>query len=351
MASIVSRDDSPFYFLSFKDPTTWAWKKKRLPIRKDAPDARRKCAMALAEAEMKEALAMPVQGQASAGAGPMYRGWSWVPGFIAEHYENVLSRQRAVNAWAAVRVFIDERGIEEPGMVTFAHGHEYVAWRQKPTAGSGIKARKKNTALLEVKIWSVIVQHAVRLGLALANPLFRLGIKRERPKVKPEITAEDQARIEAALRVDAPDWMLDAWAVAMLQGCRLRQTMCPMEQIDLERGVITLPRQKGKEHTMPLHSALRPLVEKRRAEGASRLVEMPALPSKAWRQFFDRLGLREVSFHSTRVTVNTRLLRAGFSTAQVMSLIGHSKEETNMIYRRLNPVDVRDQLETLKVGK
>lgn len=344
MASIVTRDDSPFFFLSFKDTATWQWRKRKLPIRQDDPDAKRKCAMALAKAEMAEAAAMPAQGRVE------YRGWSWVPGFIAQHYENVLSRQRAVNAWAAVQVFIEERGIGSPDLVTFAHGHEYVAWRQAPTAGSGIKARKKNTALLEVKIWSVIQQHAVRLGLALANPLFRLGIKRERPKVKPEISAEDQARIEQALRCDAPDWMRDAWAVAMLQGCRLRQAACPLERIDLERRVITLPRQKGKEHTMPLHSALVPLVEKRRAEGAQRLVEMPALPSKAWRQFFDKLGMREVSFHSTRVTVNTRLLRAGFSTAQVMSLIGHSKEETNMIYRRLNPVDVRDQLETLKVS-
>ncbi len=47
--------------------------------------------MALAKAEMAEAAAMPAQGRVE------YRGWSWVPGFIAQHYENVLSRQRAVN--------------------------------------------------------------------------------------------------------------------------------------------------------------------------------------------------------------------------------------------------------------
>jgi integrase len=344
MASIVTRDDSPYYFLSFKDPTTWRWRKRKLPIRQGEPDAKRKCAMALAKAEMAEAAAMPAQGRTE------YRGWSWVPAFIAAHYENLLSRQRAVNAWAALQVFIEERGIAAPEMVTFAHGHEYVAWRQAPTAGSGIKGRKKNTALLEVKIWSVIVQHAVRLGLALANPLFRLGIKRERAKVKPEISAEDQVRIEAALRCDSPDWMRDAWAVAMLQGCRLRQTACPMDRIDLERRVISLPRQKGKEHTMPLHSALVALVEKRRAEGAERLVEMPERPSKAWRLFFDKLGMGEVSFHSTRVTVNTRLLRAGFSTAQVMALVGHSREQTNEVYRRLMPVDVAGPLETLRVG-
>lgn len=287
---------------------------------------------------------MPVHGAAQ------YRGWSWAPGFLMAHYENELTRTRMMNAWAAVQAFLLARKIDSPDMVTFAHGHEYVAWRQAPPPGAGVKARKKNTALLEVKVWSLVLQHAVRLGLALANPLFRLGIKKEKPKVKPEITAEDQVRIEAALRVDAPDWMRDAWAVAMLQGCRLRQAMCPMERIDLERRVITLPKQKGKEHTMPLHSALVPLVEKRLAEGAQRLVEMPALPSKAWRLFFDKLGLKEVSFHSTRVTVNTRLLRAGFSTAQVMALVGHSREQTNEVYRRLNPVDVAGPLETLRVG-
>lgn len=342
MASIVTRDDSPFFFLSFKDPRTWAWKKKRLPIRRDDPDAKRKCAMAKAKEEMRQASLMPAAGQET-------RGWGWVPGFIAQHYTNELSRQRAVNAWAAVSVFIAHRGIEGPEMVTFAHGHDYVAFRQKPPAGT-VKARAKNAALLKVKIWSVIVQHAVRLGLALANPLFRLGIKREVRKVKPEITAEMQARIEEALRVDAPDWMRDAWAIAMLQGCRLRQAQCPLDRIDEQEGIIRLPKQKGREHTMPLHSSLVPLVVKRRAEGAKRLVEMPPAPSKHWRKFFDKIGMPEVSFHSTRVTVNTRLLRSGFSTAMVMATVGHSREQTNEVYRRLTAADVRGPLETLRVG-
>lgn len=341
MASIYSRKESPYFYMRTKNPHSLQWEHKKLPVRIADPDAKRKCAMLLAKEHLREAALMPVGEK-------KLTGWGWVPAFIGSHYENALSRQRALNAWAALQVFIVDKRLDGPEMVKFAHGRMYVDWRQRPPAGT-VKARSKNTALLEVKIWSVIMQHAVEQELALANPLFRLGIKREKAKLKPEITLEQQAAIEAALG-DAPGWMADAWAVAMLQGCRLRQTACPLDRIDLERDIIRLPAQKGKEHTMPLHSALRALVAKRQAEKATLLVEMPKAPSKHWRNFFDRIGLKEISFHSTRVTVNTRLLRAGFSTAQVMATVGHSREQTNIIYRRLSPADVKVPLETLSVG-
>jgi hypothetical protein len=159
MASIVTRDDSPYYFLSFKDPATWGWKKRRLPILRDDPDAKRKCAMALADAQTREAAMIP--------SGPQQlRGWGWVPAFIESHYENPQSRLRARNAWAPVQVFLDYRKIEEPALVAFVHGHEYVAWRTAPPRGCGVKARSRNTALVELKLFSVAMQHAVKLGLA-----------------------------------------------------------------------------------------------------------------------------------------------------------------------------------------
>jgi hypothetical protein len=115
--------------------------------------------MALAYAQTREAAMIP--------SGPQQlRGWGWVPAFIESHYENPQSRLRARNAWAPVQVFLDYRKIEEPALVAFVHGHEYVAWRTAPPRGCGVKARSRNTALVELKLFSVAMQHAVKLGLA-----------------------------------------------------------------------------------------------------------------------------------------------------------------------------------------
>ncbi|MEZ5386485.1 MAG: hypothetical protein R3F13_13315 [Prosthecobacter sp.] len=331
MASIISRGDSLFYFLSEKrrDGT---WHKRKLPIRRDDPDARRKCAMALAAAQAREAAMIPAGEQ-------QLRGWSWVPGFIEDHYTNPKSRQRAYNAWAPVQVFLDQWKIDEPALVTFAHGHEYVAWRQNPPASSGIKARSKNTALTEIKLFSVVLQHAVKLGLALANPLFRLGIRKDPPKEKVEITEDEMRRIQAAL-ADEPPWMADAWLVATKLGCRIGQTGTLMKDVDERSGTIRLLEQKQKRHTAPLHDDLRALVQRRRAEGAERLVDVPAVPGPRWWKFFRRIGMPHLCFHSTRVTVITRLARAGVSEQQTKAYIGHASSAVHEIYTKLKATDV-----------
>ncbi|MEG7769308.1 hypothetical protein U2086_14800, partial [Listeria monocytogenes] len=82
---------------------------------------------------------------------------------------------------------------------------------------------------------------------------------------------------------DEPQWMRDAWDVAMKQGCRLRQATTLLKDIDAEQMTIHLIEQKGKRHLAPLHPDLLPLVNRRRAEGGERLVEMPEVTAPKWR--------------------------------------------------------------------
>lgn len=329
MASIIIRGD--FYFLKYK-AQSGEWLRRKLPIRTDDPDAKRKCAMAKAAEEVREAALVPTGEK-------MRRGWAWVPEFIESHYVNEKTRSRAFLAWSAFSVFLDSRKISEPSLVAFAHGHEYVAWRQAPPAGCGIKKAAKNTAILEVKVAGRVMQHAVRLGLAPANPLYRLGLRKDPHKEKSEITLEEQARIEAAL-VDEPQWMQDAWLVAMKLGCRLRQTATLMADIDERAGTIYLPKQKNKRHLASLHPDLLPLVKRRRAEKAVRLVDLPEVVSVAWRRFFDRIGMPEHCFHDTRVTAITRLARAGIPEQQTKAYVGHASTVVHEVYTKLKAPDV-----------
>ena len=329
MASIFPRNG--FFFIKYKTELG-DWRRRKLPIRQDDPDAARKCAMAVAAEQVREAAMMP--------AGPnQMRGWGWVPGFLEAHYTNPLTQVRARNAWAPFAVFLEARQITEPALVTFAHGHEYVAWRLNPPAGAGVKARKKNTAILELKFAGRVMAHAVRLGLALANPLYRLGIRKDPAKEKVEITLEEQVKIQAAL-ADEPEWMRDAWDVAMKQGCRLRHATTLLKDIDEQRMTIFLCEQKNKRHLAPLHPDLLPLVQRRRAEGASRLVDMPAVTAPKWRRFFNRMGMPQHCFHDTRVTVITRLARAGVSEPLTKAFVGHASSAVHAIYTKLQAPDV-----------
>lgn len=332
MASIIPPDGTrSFYRLQYKGEDG-LWKKKRLPIHGDDPDAGRKCAMALAAEQVREAAMLPV--------GPdRLRGWAWVPGFLTTHYTNPKTRVRALDAWAPWKVFLDARGITEPALVQFAHAHDYLAWRMNPPPGCGVKARKKNTAILEIKFAAQVMKRAVRLGLVAANPLYQLGIRKEKAKEKVEFTAEEQSRIEQAL-ADEPGWMLDAWKVAMKQGCRLRHATTRMEDIDERAMTIYFCEQKNKRHLAPLHPDLLPLVERRRKERAERLVDMPAVTSPKWRRFFDKLGMRDHCFHDSRVTVITRLARKGVPLQQTKAYVGHASTAVHDIYTKLKVEDV-----------
>ena len=101
----------------FKDPKAWGWKKRRLPILGD-PDAQRKCAMAVAQAELEEAAMLPAgPDRCAAGAGCR-------DSLKPLHEREV--KQRALNAWAPVLAFLGGAR-SQATMVTYAHGHEYVA--------------------------------------------------------------------------------------------------------------------------------------------------------------------------------------------------------------------------------
>ncbi len=328
MASHYTRSDSPFYWLRHQRPDG-TWGSKRTEIRIDDEDAKRKLKMILGREAVKEATRNPQVGQE--------RGWGWVPTYLQARYTHPISRRRAFNAWAPISVFVDWRGIESPGQLQRKHGLEYVQWRQEPPPGT-VKKMSKNTAIHELKTLGMVMQEALTRDMCAGNPIHRLGLKKDAPKKKPEFLREEQEKVEEALKT-APQWMQDQWLVAMRHGCRLSEVRVPMHEVDLQDKVILFRGKKGKEHWAPLHPDIEPLVMRRRKESAQVLVEIPDNASRIWRRFFNKLGLPH-SFHSTRVSVVSRLVRGGHTVAQIMQYVGHASATVNEIYRRHRPIDV-----------
>ena len=329
MAHLYSRTHSRFWWISYRDPATGRVVRRSTGIALDAAGAKQRANAMLFERQRAELDAPTVR--------EPERWERWVSEFLDQRYEHSpKTLQRVRQCWAALSVYLTERAVKVPRALTYRVCADYVTWRTH-----GVKGRKAvhhNTAVVEMKFFGVIMREAVRSGLAPGNPVREVELRRLPAKEKDEIGIEDQRRIERAL-VDAPAWMRDHWLVLMKTGCRSDEAFVPMERINWTDHTMLLRLKGGRLHATPMHPDVIALAAERRRGGHALLIDRPRYAPKLWWQFFRGLRM-QFSIHCTRVTVITRLLRAGCTTAQVCQLIGHT-EEVNRIYRRLKASDAR----------
>jgi site-specific recombinase XerD len=330
MASKYVRNSSPYYWVRFQKPDG-TWGGKSSGIRVDSEGSRRKIKQLIAQETMRET--------EFSDHTRSNRFDAWVPQFLTLKYSNAKTLLRYSNAWSAISTYLTHRGILSPSQVTYQLCTEYPSFRMRPPKEL-MKGRSFNTALTELKVFSAIMQEAVKRGYLPANPAMRLGMRRRPPKQKPEITFDEQRAIEKAL-LNEKGWMGDCWLVAMRQGCRISETAVPLRDIDLKARTITFRGKGGKIHCAPLHDDLRQLVRRAINEQRPTLVLLPKYPSKAWFHFFRRIRMSHLSFHSTRVTVVTRLARKHHPIYETKAYVGHASDTIHAIYQRLSPPDVR----------
>lgn len=332
--SIYRRARSPFWYLSFFDAATNGRVHKSTGVRVDDPLGRRKV-LELARDKSEEAKALKPLVAAS--------GWdAWVEPWLRMRYgtghETTLSR--ALGAWNVLREWLDERRLATPAAIEHKHAADWVNWRtaQKRPNGGYIT---RNTALQDLKFFNMGMREAVRRGYCATCPTERQGFKPDAPRQKPEITDAQDRKIRRELKArKMPEWMVDSYEVGMAQGCRISETATPMEDIDERAGVITFDAKGDHKFATRLNPVLLPLIRRRRKQKKTLLVDMPSNGPRYWTFFLDDIGLPDHSFHCTRVTVVTKLARAGVPMAQAMAYVGHASELVHQIYMRLVPGDL-----------
>src|SRR5262249_22058791 len=159
---------------------------------------------------------------------------------------------------------------------------------------------------------------------------------------KPELTDNEIREIRVALTVE-PEWMQNAFEIALHTGCRLRETRLRMSWIDFVEDKITFATPKGGEaraFSIPMPSALRPLFEKLHTLKHEFTLDFPFQPSRRWQQFFIKIGKPHLCFHCLRVTYVNRLRRAGVPREAAMRLVNHASELIHQIYQREKVSDV-----------
>lgn len=270
---------------------------------------------------------------------------AWVPTYLASRYRSRSeeSLRRTEIAWSTINGFLIPAGVQFPRQVEYGHAQQFLAWRTSKKIRGRIAGH--NTARMELKFFSLIMDEAVRRDFADNNPFKGLVIPIAAQRRKKSLSDEEIAKIRVALRDEAP-WMRIVFEIMLWTGCRFNESSIAVVNLDFAGNSITLVDSK-REHTdqrkyftVPMPPDLRPMLEEIVSSGASKTVELTR--EKNWR--FNRFLKAHcgATSHSLRVTFITRCHQSGMNERQAMRLVNHSSKPVHDVYSRLSVEDVRD---------
>lgn len=341
MASLYKRASSPFWWVKWRDGGKIVRQstKCRVGVGADLISARK----------LRAELSVREQSSTTATAQP--GGWDWVPQFLASRTAGLGNQRRMRSIWSSLSAYLEKSKTSHPHQLTREWCLCFHAWR---ISGDDRKPAHQNTAILELRIMSVVMREAVLRGFCGANPCIGIGIKRLTPAPRPELSAEDVLRIRSGIGAELASgenqerchFLRVSFEIAMAQGCRLSETRLNVwSDADLDRLEITFHAKGDRYYSTELNPALVPLFLELRAAGRKKSYDygdgIPGMCSGAWTRFMKRHGLK-FSFHSTRVTVISRMERAGAPEAVVMRVVGHASTTVHRVYRRFR----KDELQS-----
>lgn len=335
MASLYRRKNSPFWWIKYRHPASGKLTRESTKIQVGTG------ANLIAARKLRAEFSLQEQtrfGTARAS------GWEWVERFLEAHYtrsEAGLRRKRST--WKTLLTFLQSQGIQHPHQLQRQHCLLYTSWRRSPPVTCGVRGAGRGTMLYEIASLSRIMREAIALGFASANPCSRLGLERATHRVKPELTEAEISQIreriaeELARGTRQAEFMRVSFEIALAQGCRLAETYLHLyNDIDLDRGEITFNAKGGKRFTTALNPTLAPLIHELRARGQIHTYQRPRADSAIWtRCFRNKWNLPHLCFHCTRVTVISRMERAGAPESVVMKMVGHASTTVHRVYRRV----------------
>lgn len=338
MASIYTRDDSPFFWIRFKD-LNGSWKGKATGYRLDNPGDRRQ-AQLLADK-------MSVEERERAAAGGNDRWDSWVDGWLVDKYGHNESTTLTVfrRYWKYIRRWMVACDVLSPAQFVYQTVLDYRKDREEEVS--------INQVIHEMKFMGILMKEAMTRGFTKLNPCSKLGWKSE-PKTEKNPWEPDAVAKVAENIHTQPDWMVASFILGYYQAARLRQCEVPLKDISIPRKRITYwrslagrPLTKGnKPFTHPIATAALPLledlIEKRRAAGHASLCDIDTpIPSVYWRRFLDSMTLPHLCQHGLRTTWITQAAMSGtISQAQAKRFVNHGSTAVHAIYQRLSAEDI-----------
>ena len=339
VASLYYRGNT--IWLSFRAPDG-KWKRKSTGYRKDNGGDRRAAKRLADKQTLQERLSCPVAHQGS---------WDFAPSYIAQRWGKANGSNTPATyhrRWHALESWLKAIGRFGPVNVTRADCLGYPAWR---IAHGG----SKNTAVYELKLLSELFDEAIRRGYCDANPASKLRIERDSPSERRIWTDDELDRVARALEAaDRFGWMRVTYLLGRWQAARIGSCAIPLDDIDLERGVIHYAQPKGgrdRAYSQPIDKHLLPklaeIVEYRRSIGATTLCDLPVLRGLHWRTFLNSLSILGTSHHGLRRTWITKAAIAGIPESAACKFTNHSSVDIHRLYLRYSTSDLASMLERL----
>lgn len=279
----------------------------------------------------------------------------WVEDWISSKMpedRQVLSRKTSIQHWRFVRAFLGARGVDAPNGVSYNLTIEYFEWRK---LHKRLPSRPKvQTAAIEVALLRRVMHEAVRRGFCHTNPIAHLEVVRPSPREKPEMNPEEEAVIRQELAKREGElpltqrWMTVSFEIAIRHGWRIAETCFPLSRINFSKWTILVHQKGDRWRTVPVHTELRPMFSELRRLGAKVSCVFPdgstQRASQQWSFLLhgsprpkDKLPgiLPHLCFHCCRVTVISRMARAGIPERLIMEWVGHASTAVHRIYQRV----------------
>jgi site-specific recombinase XerD len=339
MAYTLTKKQTKFIYLCYRDLDTGKWRNKSLKLRGDIEGDKRKAEKIAREHSSREAKVSNI------AAGTFT---AWVDDYLEEHYSNPNSRKRYKQAWAKILVFLKSKRITHPNQVRFEHGKDYM--RERKAGGTA-----HDSARLEVKHLHFILEEAVRREFADRNVLDQLKVERRPTKPpKPELTLAEIGKIRRHLK-NKPEWMTVVLDICSTLGCRFSEAAFTKDDVDFRQGKETvyftdskrksdaLRKRFARAITPQFAAYLKEIFKKRDFTVEKLSGDKNGCFNKELKKVFPK-----VTSHSFRVSFITRCARQGVPMQKTMLLVNHSSRLVHQVYSRLNTEDTRSDIKRVK---
>jgi hypothetical protein len=130
--------------------------------------------------------------------------------YIASHYLRASTHKRMTAAWETISEWLNLRNLQHPRQIRYEHAQDFMHWR-KVTA-------MHNTARLELKSLSFILNEAIRREYCERNALAQAKVERQVPPEKPELSDSPMINARQALPMKRRGWgsCLRSWLISVV---------------------------------------------------------------------------------------------------------------------------------------
>jgi integrase len=217
------------------------------------------------------------------------------------------------------------------------------------------RGRKPATVNRYRALLSLIYSLAIRNGKLSSNPVRQVKPRRENNERVRFLEEAEEVLVRHEIIRACPEREAE-FDLALHTGMRRgEQYRLRWQDVDLKRGIITIPRSKhGESRHIQLNSVARGALLKLRQNGDGIGYVCPGFDgprTRDWRHWFEDLikatSISNFRWHDLRHTFASRLVMSGVQLRAVQTLLGHKRMETTLRYSHLGESHLHEAVERI----